>query len=128
MRFFCIFSRFFVVYCWFSVLSIRQESSDLANLITIKEYTVPIVENSVVAAEYGNIYKGTADIDDLSSDVALYGKPIAINVSGYGGIPVPCTVRYVATQGKWKAFSIHTRTSGNASYFAITFSKQCTKL
>lgn len=100
-------------------------NSDLATLITVKSYTVTFTENAVVAAEFSNIYKATGEVV-LTSDVALYGTPIAINVTGYGGIALPAAVRYVTAQSKWIAYALATRANTDATSFIVTFAKKAT--
>ena len=78
-----------------------------------------------MAAEFSNIYKATGEVV-LTSDVALYGTPIAINVTGYGGIALPAAVRYVTAQSKWIAYALATRANENASTFTVTFAKKAT--
>ena len=102
-----------------------QLNSDIATLITVKSYTVTFTENAVVAAEFSNIYKATGEVV-LTSDVALYGTPIAINVTGYGGIALPAAVRYVTAQSKWIAYALATRANADSTSFTVTFAKKAT--
>ena len=90
-----------------------------SDTVTRKTYSETVVFNQVVSDEFGGIFTKFVN-KDITSDAALYGKPIAIDAWGHGAIPMPAMLRF--RNNAW-SFTVVTSNNTTTATVNVTFKK-----